>query len=138
MYEGDWREGKRHGTGKYYFRDGAMYEGGIRDNKIHGDGTLYHASGGMYQGEYREDKKHGTGTLTFGQNCSTAAGWEWAKPGDVYHGPPVDNNRHRIAQWTHAKDSTTERPQCRNDTLVGCPNNASDARSRELYRKGFI
>jgi hypothetical protein len=51
----------------------------------------------------------------------TTAGWEWVKPGDVYHGPWVNNKKHGIGQWTHAKDGTTERIQSRNNTLVGWP-----------------
>ena len=98
-----------------------MYKGQWADKKKQGNGTYYYADGGMYQGEWREHKKHGTGTFTFGQNVSAVAGWEWVKPGDVYHGPYVDDKMHGIGQWTHAKDGTTERIQCRNDTLVGWP-----------------
>ena len=61
------------------------------------------------------------GTFTFGQNGSAGAGWEWAKPGDVYHGPFVDDQMHGIGQWTHAKDGMTERIQSRDNTLVGWP-----------------
>jgi hypothetical protein len=75
----------------------------------------------MYQGEYREGKKHGTGTYTYGQNGHPGAGWEWVKPGDVYHGPFVNDNKHGIGQWTHTKDGTTERIQCRDGGVISWP-----------------
>ena len=75
----------------------------------------------MYQGEWREHKQHGTGTYTYGQTCSTGAGCEWVKPGDVYLGPFVNGSMHGIGQWTHAKDGTTERIQCRDEKAISWP-----------------
>ena len=36
VYEGEWKDDKRHGFGKYTFIDGAIYEGEWRNNKNNG------------------------------------------------------------------------------------------------------
>ena len=44
--------------------DGSRYEGEHRDGKRHGRGTLIWASGQSYEGEWRNGKPHGQGTCT--------------------------------------------------------------------------
>jgi hypothetical protein len=43
VYEGAWRDGKRHGQGKYTYADGAVYEGEWCDDKRHGRGKYTYA-----------------------------------------------------------------------------------------------
>ena len=40
MYEGQWRQGKKHGKGKLTWPDGKNYEGRFVDDKPHGLGTF--------------------------------------------------------------------------------------------------
>lgn len=71
-YEGNWLDGKRHGTGKFTWNDGKTYEGDwsydSRTGK--GKGNIF---SGYYEGEFRNGKPHGYGIATY-------------KNGDVYKG----------------------------------------------------
>jgi hypothetical protein len=86
-YNGHFREGKKHGHGRYKFGNGDIYEGnyvddnredencnihlasgatyrgGIKGNQFHGRGTLTRSNGDYYDGEYLDGKKHGKGKL---------------------------------------------------------------------------
>ena len=44
---------------------GGKYEGDFKDGQRHGKGTYIYPSGSKYVGEYKDDKKHGKGTFTF-------------------------------------------------------------------------
>jgi hypothetical protein len=38
VYEGEWKDDKAHGYGKYMHTDGAQYEGYWKEDKQHGKG----------------------------------------------------------------------------------------------------
>ena len=46
------------------YSDGAKYEGDWKDGKRHGQGTLTWTNGNMYEGEWKDNKKHGKGTTS--------------------------------------------------------------------------
>ena len=52
----------RRGTLTY--TDGSRYEGEIRNGKRHGQGTYTWTSGNRYEGQFRDSKMHGRGTYT--------------------------------------------------------------------------
>lgn len=85
-YEGNFVNGKRHGTGTYvfndgckyvgefnnnvregyatyYYKDGSRFEGYFKNGIRHGKGTYYDISGMKYDGEYYDDARHGKGLL---------------------------------------------------------------------------
>ena len=62
-YEGNFRNGYRHGYGKYYFDIGDFYEGNFKENKFNGKGTYYYTSGERYEGEWQDQRHHGFGVL---------------------------------------------------------------------------
>ena len=64
-YEGEYRDGKRHGQGVYTSANGDRYEGEYRDGKGHGRGVYTWASGNRYDGEWRDGKRHGQGVQTW-------------------------------------------------------------------------
>ena len=41
MYEGGWKEGKKHGKGRWYWRDGSSWEGTFRNDELHGRYVYY-------------------------------------------------------------------------------------------------
>ena len=41
-YTGDFKDGKRHGTGKYIYPNGDIYEGEWKNNIREGEGTFTH------------------------------------------------------------------------------------------------
>jgi hypothetical protein len=52
VYEGNWKNGKRHGKGKYTYAGGVVYEGNWENNMGHGKGKLVTYSGReVYKGK---------------------------------------------------------------------------------------
>ena len=60
-YQGEMRDGRPHGQGRYLERHGVYYEGDWHDGRMHGAGKLKLASGGEYEGTFQHGKAHGTG-----------------------------------------------------------------------------
>lgn len=73
VYEGELRDGVRHGVGTMEWVDGWLYEGDFREGEIHGTGKMTSPEGEVYTGTFDEGIRHGYGILIF-QN------------GDVYEG----------------------------------------------------
>ncbi len=71
-YVGEWRRGKRHGTGTCVCADGSTYSGEWRDGEAHGEGVRTR-DGAVYRGQFVRDLRHGAGVLT-------------TQEGDVYDG----------------------------------------------------
>ncbi|CAM9530038.1 unnamed protein product [Chrysoparadoxa australica] len=65
VYEGEWRDNKRHGVGKLVCaQDGSSYQGGWEYHRYHGKGTLQ-ASGYKFQGTFHRGKEEGFGEATW-------------------------------------------------------------------------
>ena len=70
MYVGEFKDGKSHGQGTYYYLaenqwKGDKYVGEFKDGKRNGQGTYTQASGFKFVGEYKDDKLNGQGTVTW-------------------------------------------------------------------------
>jgi len=61
-FEGQIKDGKRHGQGTFHSADGDKYIGEYKDDKMHGQGTYHFADGDKYIGEWKDGKEHGQGT----------------------------------------------------------------------------
>ena len=61
IYEGQWKNGKRHGRGKQYWTDGSVYEGFWVNDMANVYGRLIHSDGDVYEGEWHDDKAQGKG-----------------------------------------------------------------------------
>ncbi|XP_047457325.1 alsin-like isoform X2 [Mugil cephalus] len=66
IYQGQWREGKIHGFGKYKYATGEVYEGCFCDGQRHGygmlsSGKLARTSSSVFIGHWVHDKKTGYG-----------------------------------------------------------------------------
>ena len=64
-YEGEVKDGKRHGKGTLFWTDGGRYEGEWQNDKRNGQGTHYYADGHKYVGQWKDNYKHGQGTYYF-------------------------------------------------------------------------
>lgn len=64
-YEGEWRENKACGKGKFWHADGDVFEGNWREDKANGYGIYTHRSGSRYEGYWENDLQHGTGKETW-------------------------------------------------------------------------
>ncbi|CAF3443636.1 unnamed protein product [Rotaria sp. Silwood1] len=85
-YEGQYQNGKRHGTGTYRFSNTA------RDyvkNKRHGKGIFYYPDGSKYDGDWNENVREGYGTYTYPNN-------------DTYEGEWKNHQRHGKGTYTYA------------------------------------
>ncbi|CAJ1330625.1 unnamed protein product [Effrenium voratum] len=100
-YEGQWKDGLKHGKGRFIYPDGDVYDGEWSDGKAHGHGT-YTSKQSKYVGEWQSDLKHGqaveewddtskyTGTYSHGQKHGKGR-FEWPD-GSVYDGEFRNNN----------------------------------------------
>jgi hypothetical protein len=81
-YVGEWSAGKKHGTGRYFYKNGDFYDGEFRFNVAKGKGVYVHTvAGSIYKGEWDRDMRNGRGTYVF-------------KNGSRYTGNWVDNQIH--------------------------------------------
>ncbi|MCM2327315.1 MAG: caspase family protein [Lysobacter sp.] len=61
-YEGEFRDGLKHGTGKYEWENGDRYEGTFVDDRPSGTGKYQFANGDTYEGEVKAGVVAGRGT----------------------------------------------------------------------------
>lgn len=64
-YEGDVKNGHRHGYGVYYYHNGDRYEGWWENNEKSGVGTFYYKDGSLYVGQWEGNEKNGLGRFYY-------------------------------------------------------------------------
>lgn len=79
-YEGEMKDGKREGKGKFFFITGDVYEGEFKNNQKNGKGTYTYCNKDVYVGEYKNGRIHGKGKYTYVE-------------GDVYEGEYKNEKR---------------------------------------------
>jgi len=111
VYEGDYEEGKRHGSGVYKWAKhvtdeesgelkldvdeegntvfSSTYTGQYVANLKEGEGVFEYPDGGKYQGNWRHDKRHGDGVY-------------WYPNGDIYSGEWRFGTKHGRGTFIHA------------------------------------
>ena len=62
-YVGMFLNGKMHGQGILYFKNGNIYNGSFHNGSKSGYGSLIYKNGEKYLGNFLNDKKHGAGIL---------------------------------------------------------------------------
>ncbi len=75
-YVGEWRNGKRHGHGIETMDNGDVYNGEWCDGKYHGHGIKILANDNIYNGEWKYGEYHGYGIETVNGDVYDGA---WAK-----------------------------------------------------------
>lgn len=103
-YEGNYRDGRRHGRGVLTFSNGDRYEGWFVDGEIRGKGVLYLANGDIYAsdrdfgprgiqgcgvyiggngdryiGQFRDSRFHGRGTYGWKNGRGVTCNWRAGK-----------------------------------------------------------
>ena len=64
-YEGDFKDGLKHGQGTFTFKDGRVYTGMFRQDAIHGIGMMWDGNNHVkYEGDFSFGYKQGQGVLT--------------------------------------------------------------------------
>jgi hypothetical protein len=116
-YEGDFSQGQRTGSGKFETYDGlCVYEGEWRDDMRWGTGKERYADGSCYEGEFANDIKSGRGSIRWSDGSSyegdflreqlTGKGtYRWAD-NRVYSGDWVQGQMHGQGRFTYADGKT--------------------------------
>ena len=75
-FAGDWKDGKRHGKGVFYWTDGSFYDGEWENDNRHGRGILELTNGFKYEGNWVNNYMEGKGTSIFpgGQEYTVSVG----------------------------------------------------------------
>jgi hypothetical protein len=104
-YEGEWKDGLRHGQGSYFCKATAGKYNGMYANDVkNGAGTYKYANGDEYDGEWKDGLRHGEGTYKWLDKIEKYIGeWEGGVKhgkgqfhyanGDVFTGLYENNNR---------------------------------------------
>ena len=76
IYEGDFVDGIRSGTGVYrYDKTGHRYEGGWEENVKSGIGKMIYNGVGEYHGYWENGRRHGEGMFTYKTTGDVYSGW---------------------------------------------------------------
>lgn len=89
VYDGDWKDGKRHGKGIMTYVGGDHYAGEFKDGKPCGKGTATFQNGSVYHGDWTNGYVHGRGTTTYSN-------------GNKYNGDWVNGLRHGKGMMTYS------------------------------------
>lgn len=99
-YEGEFKDGVKHGSGTYAWENGDRYEGEFADDRPHGKGKYQFANGDTYEGEVRAGVVAGRGTYvtkagdriegSFANGRANGPGIYRFASGDRYEGEMVD------------------------------------------------
>ena len=105
-YQGEWQDGKRHGTGTYisptgtrfegewendeasghgvcHYADGMKYDGQFEGGERQGKGILLSPEGDRYEGQFENDLVHGEGIYTWGDGVRSEGEFREGKPWNV-------------------------------------------------------
>lgn len=110
-FEGEWRNGKPDGKGKWTYQTGTVYEGEFRRGKFHGKGKIAYPNGDYYEGDWIEGHMEGHGVLVssdatyegeFQRSKLHGRGsMQWAN-GDSYEGEWSEGYREGSGRWASA------------------------------------
>jgi hypothetical protein len=75
-YDGEYRNGQRHGCGTFTFKTGGRYIGQFQTDEFSGQGTWILPNGERYIGEFKNNQCSGQGTFIFANGSSKSGVWE--------------------------------------------------------------
>ena len=92
-YEGEWKDGERHGQGTYDDNAGSVYIGEWKYDERSGEGIQIYPDGSKYEGQWENDQRNGQGILIL-------------PDGQKYEGAWKDNKRHGLGTFTDLDGSS--------------------------------
>jgi hypothetical protein len=129
VYDGEWKDDKRHGFGTHTFANGNSFTGTFFEGAKHGKGVYHYANGDSYDGEYDMDKKHGKGIYKFSSGAIYDGDWNNDKrhgfgifnlsTGDKYEGGFLDGMMHGVGTFRSANGDLFEGEYVE-DKIQGC------------------
>jgi hypothetical protein len=87
-YEGEYRDGQRHGKGIYTFPSGKKYEGEFRFGEFHGQGILKTRAGSSFSGYFKGGYLNGLGKFS---NIDESYVYEGEFLDGYFHGQGTEN-----------------------------------------------
>ena len=105
-YEGEFKQGNKHGKGVYSWSSGGTYEGNYLDDKASGKGVMIFPSGARYEGDWLKGVINGKGI------------WHY-KDGTKYDGEFQSNRRHGFGKMTIPRNAYDPKNFSGNGTWVG-------------------
>ena len=97
VYQGEYKEGKMHGKGIYKFKSGKTYNGEWVNGNMEGKGIMRYTDG-VYEGDWKNDKREGKGKFT------------WAEEdvrGNVYEGEWKNDSRNGKGKMKYVEQHCT-------------------------------
>ena len=79
IYEGEWQNNIKHGTGVDISQSGNKYEGEFINGKANGEGLYLWQNGESYEGEWKNGLKHGSGMWKGTKGESFLGEWKYGK-----------------------------------------------------------
>ena len=95
-YEGELKNGKFHGQGKYTFSNGNIYEGEFNNGKWEGQGKYSFSNGNIYEGEFKDGKSHGQGKIILYDGTKYVGEFKYDK---TWKGTFYDINGNIVIGW---------------------------------------
>jgi hypothetical protein len=120
-YEGETKNGRMEGKGKYHFPNGNVYVGEFLNNAFHGAGTIMFPGSGKYEAVWTRGVAS-DGHYTFGDGLAyDESEWSYCTPGDRRF---YSEHKHGISpagndQLTNVVDSTRILPRGCYDVVDG-------------------
>ncbi|CAF1066575.1 unnamed protein product [Rotaria sp. Silwood1] len=74
-YEGEWKDGKKHGKGKMDYANGYKYIGDWVGDVATGEGIFMWTNDDQYEGQYQNGQRHGKGSYTYANGDKYTGGW---------------------------------------------------------------
>jgi archaellum biogenesis ATPase FlaH len=75
QYDGEHRDGRRHGWGTCEYEAGHRYKGRWEDGRCSGFGKMSFKSRNVYEGNWKNDRQHGKGVWKFSDGVSYRGSW---------------------------------------------------------------
>lgn len=79
IYEGEFKDGKKHGQGTYTYLSGDKYIGGFENDKKHGIGKLTFNENGEYHGYFKDGRREGEGVFKYANGDIYSGEWKTGK-----------------------------------------------------------
>jgi len=79
VYEGQFKDDKKEGEGKYYYKNGNIYTGEFKNDIAEGKGTFFFLGGNKYVGDLKNGKAHGKGTYYWTNGNRYEGDWKNGK-----------------------------------------------------------
>eukprot|EP01088_Endostelium_zonatum_P006125 TRINITY_DN1822_c0_g2_i1.p1 TRINITY_DN1822_c0_g2~~TRINITY_DN1822_c0_g2_i1.p1 ORF type:complete len:929 (-),score=281.68 TRINITY_DN1822_c0_g2_i1:389-3175(-) len=81
VYDGNWDNGMKSGSGTMYYNTGDVYYGEWMNDRQQGNGKLEYYDGSFYEGDWKNGSRHGNGKFVFGNKIDYYdGGWDVDRP----------------------------------------------------------